>query len=345
MPTVSVLMATYNTPDEWLKESIKSILDQTYTDFEFIIVDDCSTTDLASVKAEMADPRIVWIRNEENLGLTKSLNVALAIAKGKYIARMDADDIALPERFAEQVKFMDEHPEVIVCGSYRRAFGLEEKDEIWNIPTGREMQQIQLLFFNCGLTHPTAMFRKSMLDEYGIRYNDSYRKAQDYGIWVQCTRYAPMAVIPKVLLKYRKSDQQISSAAGKKDQNRYAVQVRADQLRAMGIVDVSESNMHLHECLCNSEYVHDISILEPWVERLLKVNLQTQYFEASKFNFALRDRWFRYCYKYARKSENRTIRKVYWRSFKIQYFFLYSKERIGAIFFAIKGRVANAIKN
>lgn len=146
-PTVSVLMSTYNTPNEWLSESIESILNQTFGDFEFLIVDDCSKTNIEEIQKKYNDPRIKWIKNEVNMGLTKSLNKLLRMAKGKYIARMDSDDISLAERFQVQVQFMDKHPNVIVSGTYRRAFGNENKDEIWNIPKTREEQQAQLFFF------------------------------------------------------------------------------------------------------------------------------------------------------------------------------------------------------
>ena len=251
-PTISVLMSTYNTPEDWLSEAIESILSQTFSDFEFIIADDCSTQSLDNIRTKYSDERIIWFRNERNLGLTKTLNKALKLAKGKYIARMDADDISLPERFSTQIRYMESHPEVIVCGSYRRAFGNENKDEIWNIPLTREEQQVQLFFFNCGLTHPTAMFRKSMLDEYGITYNEDYIKAQDYGIWVQCTRYAPMAVIPEVLLKYRKSDRQISSA-GRKNQLENDKKIKLDQVVALGIEPTDEEK-NIHIAFLNNNY-------------------------------------------------------------------------------------------
>ena len=113
---ISVIMPTYNTPREFLENAIQSILRQTYGDFEFIIVDDCSTDDTEEYLRSIADSRIRVIRNQTNLGITKSLNIGLREARGEYIARMDSDDIALPERFEKQLKFMQEHQNVIVCG-------------------------------------------------------------------------------------------------------------------------------------------------------------------------------------------------------------------------------------
>ncbi len=290
-PTISVIMSTYNTPDEWLEESINSILNQTYSNFEFIIVDDCSTTDMTSIKEKCVDDRIIWVQNEENIGLTKSLNKALKIAKGKYIARMDADDISLPERFVTQIEFMEKHPEVIVCGSWRRAIGNENRDEIWNIPTTREEQQVQLFFYNCGLTHPTAMFRKSMLDEFGIRYNDNYKKAQDYGIWVQCTRFAPMAMIHQVLLQYRKSDSQVT--ANKNGVRLYDSMVKTDQLAALGMKPTN-SEKELHLAFLRGEALEAVEISQ-WVQTISNANKEIGYFDNKLFQSVLNRRWYEYC--------------------------------------------------
>ncbi len=316
-PRVSVLMATYNTPEEWICEAIDSILKQTYSDFEFIIVDDCSTQNMDKVKEKYLDNRIIWVRNKENMGLTKSLNRALEMAKGEYIARIDSDDIAMPERLEVQVSFMDRHPEIIVSGTYRRAFGTENKDEKWNLPITREEQQAQLFFFNCGVTHPTAMLRKSMLDEYGIKYNENYKKAQDYGMWVQCTRYAPMAMIPQILLKYRKSSQQIS-CAGRMSQKENAARVKIDQLEAIGIF-ATEKEKNLHIAFCLNETTVDVNALECWIERLRYANDVTSYFEKRVFERILAKRWYDWCKK-AYKLEKRTnVKKAYRKAWRLSF--------------------------
>lgn len=319
MPKISVIMSTYNTPSEWLYQAIDSILKQTYSDFEFLIADDCSTTDLNEVKCKIQDERVIWVKNEVNIGLTKTLNKLLTMCKGEYIARMDADDISLPERFAAQVKFMDEHPEVIVCGSYRRAFGNEEKDEIWNIPATREEQQTQLFFFNCGLTHPTAMFRKSMLDEYGITYNENYTKAQDYGIWVQCTRFAPMAMIPKVLLQYRKSDMQISTA-GKSNQQLNAQKVRYDQLCALGITPTDEE-MQIHEGFCQGNVGCSSEQFDGWMDKLSKACKETEYFNKELFLKELALRRYAATKRKYKQGKDKTFKKAYKKAFRISYAF------------------------
>ena len=114
---VSVIMSNYNTPEEFLRASIESVLNQTYSNFEFIIVDDCSTDNSLEIIKSYQDERIVVLENKENLGITKSLNRGLEIAKGEYVARMDADDISFPKRFETQVEYLKNNPQVIVCGT------------------------------------------------------------------------------------------------------------------------------------------------------------------------------------------------------------------------------------
>ncbi|GAB6103594.1 glycosyltransferase [Blautia glucerasea] len=316
-PTISVIMATHNTPHKWLKESIESILNQTFTDFEFIIVDDCSSLELKPDYDYYKDSRIKWIINEENIGLTKSLNIALKIAKGKYIARMDADDICLPERFEVQVKYMDEHPDVIVSGAYRRAFGNQDKDEIWNLPETREEQQVQLFFFNCGVTHPTAMIRKSMLDEYGITYNEKYKKAQDYGLWVQCTRYAPMAMIPQVLLKYRKSEQQITNQE-RTDVKKNDSKIKIDQLAMLGIA-ASEDEQKLHIAFCSNDTSMDPDDMKTWVFKLKEFNNRALYLDKRIFEKELKKRWYLWCKKAFKEEGKIEAKKAYKKAVTIEY--------------------------
>ena len=124
---ISVVMAVYN-GEKYLRSAIDSILSQTYIDFEFIIIDDCSTDNTANILESYTDSRIQIIRNEKNLRLPASLNKGLKIAKGKYIARMDADDIAMPDRFEKQVKYLEAHQEVAVIGGSFQVFNEFGKD-------------------------------------------------------------------------------------------------------------------------------------------------------------------------------------------------------------------------
>ena len=144
-PKVTVLMPVYNC-EAYVGEAIDSILGQSFTDFEFLIIDDASNDNTVSVIQSFTDSRIRLIEKPRNTGYTNSLNYGLTIAKGEYIARMDGDDISLPERFAKQVTFMDAYPEVVACGTTYSIIG---SSEIKNVPLNHDDIKVQLLQKTC----------------------------------------------------------------------------------------------------------------------------------------------------------------------------------------------------
>ena len=188
----------------------------------------------------LSDKRVVLIENQQNLGLTKSLNVGLSAAKGKYIARMDSDDISLPERFQRQVEFMEENYDVIVSGTWFEKFGTEQcirKPRIDDF----EMYRCQLLFSNSPITlcHPSVMMRKSMLDEYHIRYDETIKKSQDYAMWVECSKHGRIAIFEEVLLRYRTHVDQIS-VSKRNEQIEGVRAVFERQMKEFGIDGISD---------------------------------------------------------------------------------------------------------
>ena len=208
MPKISVLMSVYKEPIEWLQESIDSILNQTFKDFEFIIIlDNPNYNEAIQVVKDYAnkDNRIVLLFNEQNMGLTKSLNKGLEIAQGEYIARMDADDISMPDRFQKQVKFMDNHPAVGVCGGWIKLFGDREGVQIYP----RENSNM-CLFLDSPFAHPIVMIRYKVLLDNAICYNENCITSQDYNLWVDLFSVGVKFYnIQEPLLLYRYSDMQI----------------------------------------------------------------------------------------------------------------------------------------
>ena len=204
---VSVIMATYNTPKEYLCKAIDSILNQTYNNIEFIIVCDGSIKDYNVIK-EYNDDRIKCIFHEENKGLPASLNEAIGFATGEYIIRMDSDDISLKNRISEQVKFLEKYDEIDVCGMYAKVFG--KKDYIMTLFMNKPKYiGIQLLYRTC-LVHPTVAFRASIFKDKNIRYNEEYICAQDFEMWSKIYNNNNIAIIPKVGIMYRMHDKQAS---------------------------------------------------------------------------------------------------------------------------------------
>lgn len=182
-PAVSVIMPTYNR-GESISSAIESILDQSFTDFEFIIVDDGSTDNTADVIKKYADKdsRIVYVKNKTNQGIVGALNLGLKRAKGQYIARMDDDDFSFKGRLERQVRTLDNHPEITVLatriGSQRDAPISEKEPEIEN-PKRTEINT----YYSSGLAHPTIMIRKGFLDKHNIRYSDKYQYAEDCNLY------------------------------------------------------------------------------------------------------------------------------------------------------------------
>lgn len=271
---ISVVMSSYNTELSMLKEAVESILNQTFRDFEFLIIDDGSTDGSDQYLKSLSDERVKIIQNPQNIGITKSLNIGFKAAKGKYIARMDADDISLPTRLEKQYEFMEAHPEVIVCGT--RAGILDEKRNVRplnvNVPDNMEEYRVRMIFLNPGPTHPTAFFRHEKLLEHHILYDEKLIYAQDYGMWEVVSRYGKVSSLDEVLLYRRKHEKQISIA--KRD-----VQKKCDKMTQKKILSdllgsVSDKEVELHYTH-STTYNQDATItpeVAAWYDRLLQAN-------------------------------------------------------------------------
>jgi glycosyltransferase involved in cell wall biosynthesis len=204
-PKVSVVMSVYNGLP-YLEAAVMSILKQTFTDFEFVILDDGSTDSTWKALQEYAaqDARIRLFSNESNMGYTRSLNAGFKQARGKYIARQDADDISLPERLEQQVALLDAHPEIGLAGT-RRQF-IDPQDELLDIPdklTATDNASIQalLLDINC-IHHGSFMFRRELLDVIGD-YTVELEPSEDYDFCLRAAEVAQLANLSDALYLYR----------------------------------------------------------------------------------------------------------------------------------------------
>lgn len=202
-PRVSVVMAVYN-GERFLAEAVDSILNQTFRDFEFIIIDDGSTDSTPAMLAEYAarDPRI-RILSQENRGLIASLNRGCREARGELIARMDADDISLPSRFEKQVAYLDAHPEVGVVSCWMGRID-EEGGDLgmgWEVPTRPGEIGWGLLFGSC-VVHAAAMIRRGLMNE-ADGYRPEALHVEDYDLWLRLVRKMDIASLPEVLFLRR----------------------------------------------------------------------------------------------------------------------------------------------
>lgn len=261
MPKVSVIMPAYNA-EKYIAEAIDSILNQTFTDFEFIIIDDGSTDRTKEIILKYDDPRIMYLCNERNMGISYTLNRGLDAAKGEYIARMDADDISLPERFSKQVKYMDDHPQIGVLGVATIEFGegIEKEEKQYCVSNPKNAKAS--LFFSTCLAHPTVMIRAAVLREHQLRYESAYDGTEDYLLWWKIAHYAELCVLDEALFKYRIHQKQITQNV-----NTAVIQRIKDfemlRLREFGIVTTErERELYYAYCSGHFELFEETSILE-----------------------------------------------------------------------------------
>lgn len=198
-PTISVLMPVYNCA-LYLVEAVESILNQTFTDFELIILDDCSSDNSAEIAKSFTDKRIIYHCNDTNLGLANNLNVGLRRANGKYIARMDGDDISLPDRFQTQIDFLESHPDIDLCSCGLQMFGTE--NTIWVRESDPEAVKITMMFYSPVL-HASSVWRKDSFEKHQLYYEQDTFPAEDYDLWSRAIFYCRLVNIPQVLYKYR----------------------------------------------------------------------------------------------------------------------------------------------
>jgi len=219
-PKVSVVMSVYN-GEKYLREAIESILNQSFREFEFIIVNDGSTDKTTEIIGSYNDSRIAIINNEKNIGLTKSLNKGLKIVKGEYVARMDADDISLPERLEKQVKFLDSHKNVGLVGAPPILID-ERGNGLRLIKMKTKSEEIKKgLWKGNQFCHGSVMFRKECLEKAGF-YREEFKTAQDYDLWLRISEFWNIANLKEPLYNLRIGHHSISIEK-KFDQSRYAL--------------------------------------------------------------------------------------------------------------------------
>lgn len=223
-PKLSVVMSVYN-GERYVEDAVNSILNQTFCDFEFIIINDGSTDRTAQILAEFDDPRIKVI-NQPNRGLTASLNRGIRLAKGKYIARMDADDFSEPQRLERQIEIIDQNPDIALVTCWYKVS--DEKGDVLacqRLPTESE-QLAELLVHDNPMCHGSVLIRKEAIEAVGL-YSESLRYAQDYELWLRMLRRNhKLCVVPEFLYRFRISP---DSVAKLYIQRRYAALIRKTQ--------------------------------------------------------------------------------------------------------------------
>lgn len=199
-------MPVYNS-SSYINKSIESILQQTYLNFELLIYDDNSTDGTLDIIRAYKDKRIIIFRKEHNTGYTESLRRGISAAKGKYIARMDSDDISFLTRFARQVDFLEDNPEYGIVGTQLRTIEESNEGQIWTYPLHNEDIKLHLLV-DSPFAHPSVMIRKEVLEKNNLNYETKYEPCEDYKLWVDLLSFTKGANLNEVLVYYRLHDNQ-----------------------------------------------------------------------------------------------------------------------------------------
>lgn len=286
-------MPVYN-GEKYLREAIESILNQTFSDFEFLIINDGSTDQSVKIVKSYTDPRVLLIHHTTNIGITKSLNIGLDLARGEYIARMDSDDISLPERLEKQVAFMDANPEVGVCGTFVKEIG--EREHIWTFPTDDANIRCRMIFDKCSFAHPTVILRNDVLKKYNLRYHEDYTWTEDYEFWVRCSRYTNLANLRDILLYYRLHSDNVGKIHSSR-QRETSCKARLLQIKNLGI-DPTETEAFLHNDLACRSFKSTPEFLQnahEWLINIKEANEQKKIYPELVFSKVLAELWYVIC--------------------------------------------------
>lgn len=285
-------MPVYN-GETFLREAIESILNQTFTDFELVIINDGSTDSSANIIRAFTDPRIVFIDNDINTGLPRVRNQGLYASRGQYIAWLDCDDVSVPERLEVQVKFLDQHPQVGVCGAWVKMVG-EGNEWIARYPANPEYIRASLLFNNF-VVNSTVMMRAACTREVGLRFDLSHHLSQDYGLWVRIPKPWQITNIPKVLTIYRLHTSQVT-AVHKQKQIDIAWEIQKEQLAGLEIFPTEKEKL-IHLSLSGLvrhtfEKLDQIFEARDYLLKLNKANKRYERYNKKAFRYVLFEKWW-----------------------------------------------------
>lgn len=294
-PVISVVMSVYNA-EKYLDEAIESILNQTHKDFEFIIINDGSIDKSLEIieKYKQQDERIVLI-SRENKGLIASLNEGIEKARGKYIARMDADDISLPKRFEEQLKIMENDKEIVVCGSWINVFGENRKEKISKYFQYDKQIKANLIM-SCCFAHPSVMMRRDAFVDNNIWYDENFKNAEDYHLWTQLAKVGKFYNTPKVFLNYRFLETSMTRVADKNELQRKQVYTNIFA-EALNLIDYkrTKEEIELSFIISHKDRIKtnkiDLNKLKVYFDKIVQANQKNKFVDGFTLYKMLGNRW------------------------------------------------------
>jgi glycosyltransferase involved in cell wall biosynthesis len=330
MVPVSVLMPVYNA-DKHLEEAIDSILNQSFTDFEFLIINDGSTDRSEEIILSYADSRIRYIKNESNLKLIKTLNKGIQLCTGKYIFRMDADDISHFQRIQKQVAFMESNHEIGICGSWFEAFGEVENTIVKYKETHDEIMSKML--YQCHFCHPSIIIRRELFEGLELYFDENYSHAEDYEFYLRAAKKWKFHNLQEVLLKYRIHGESVSNK-NKSIQIKNSLKIKKRFFAELH-TQVTNDQIEVFEYLNYQDYSNikiESDKLQNMMESLWIGNEVQKRITEKYFQNHLQNLWFNYCYH---KADMITYRKSN---------LLFSKEKLEEVN-KIKWRIKSFLKN
>jgi glycosyltransferase involved in cell wall biosynthesis len=291
-PLVTILMPAYNC-EAYVGDAIKAILDQTFSNYEFLIINDGSVDKTKEVILLFDDPRIRFIDLRDNGGIVSALNLGLSLAHTKYILRTDADDMALEHMVAHLVEFMEANPDYIICGGNMK---LIDGDEKFNYPLENEDLKVYALG-SCPFSHSTVIFRNDILKRHGLAYDETIKDGEDHGLWSSLIPFGKFKNLDEITLLYRQSDSQVTA------QKRYSdnyVAARRIIFRRQGrnFFDLDEERADLYVTLILGLKIHNVKHLlniGNLYLRVLRTNRQKLLFDQAKLNRFLFTKWHSLC--------------------------------------------------
>lgn len=295
-PIVTVVMPVYNA-GLFLSEAVESILNQAFQNFELLLFDDCSTDNSISIIKSFHDERIKSFFSPVNRGYVHHLNEGLRIAKGKYIARMDADDISDLQRLERQVTFMENNPQIGICGTSITVIDNNNKivrNELYEVEDSK--LRVKLMINSC-FAHPSVIFRKNVLKEHNLFYNPDLMPAEDYALWCELSAVTKLANLPETLLKYRSHEEQITKR--KRHLQRQAASViRVRMTEVFLNRRLNEEESYLHNSLLTGDYVISKDYVvkaRHWIELLTARSTLASQYNISFLREEMGKTWFNLC--------------------------------------------------
>lgn len=299
MLKISVITPVFNA-EKYLRKAIDSIIEQSFIDWELIIINDGSNDSSEDIIASYADTRLKYYKNESNIGLIATLNKGIDLCKGEYIVRMDADDISEKDRFKIQLAFLEDNKEYAMCGSYAKVIdeNSNETGKILNLQAN-DYLQINLLF-SVPFIHPSMMIRSDVLkNNY---FDPKYKHAEDYELWCRIANNYKIANIPDYLIRYRWHTTNVSVTNSEVQENIKNKIIR-QELQKIGL-QPSEKELYLHKVTFQqfdskketvNKIFEDYSSLDIWFQKIIEANKSRQKYNESSLIAFLWSRWIVLC--------------------------------------------------